>query len=221
MDLKLERYLHLIDFDKRLYFILLCLINVLALFINNELLLTDQIYYQTYGERVAIERIERYVQLLEQYRWIGYAMAPLILLIKISFVSVCINVGTLFADYAIGFGKIFKIALIAEAIFVFTNLMRVLWLAFFGEVTVMQDIQYFYPLSFLSLFDPSTLQSWFVYPMATLNLSEFLYFLVLAYGLKIALNQVYDKALTLVLGTYGIGLLVWMFFVVFLSINLS
>jgi len=54
-----------------------------------------------------------------------------------------------------------------------------------------------------------------------LNLSEFLYFLVLAYGLKLALKQVYDKALNLVLSTYGIGLLIWMFFIVFLSINLS
>ena len=221
MDLKLEKYFRLIDFDKRLYFTLLCLINMLALFINNELLLTDQIYYQTYGEWVAMERIERHVQLLDQYSWVGYAMTPVMLLLKVSLVSVCINVGTLFADYAIGFKKIFKIALVAEAIFVFTNLLRVLWLTFFHEVNIMQDIQYFYPFSFLSLFDPGTLESWFVYPMATLNLSELLYFLVLAYGLKLALNKVYDKALNLVLGSYGIGLLVWIFFIVFLSINLS
>jgi len=221
MDVKPERFLRFVSFDKRLYFIGLCLINMLALFINNEFVLTDQVYYQTYGEWVAMERIERYVQLLEQYRWVGYAMAPLVLIIKISFVSVCVNVGTLFADYAIGFKKIFKIALIAEVIFVFNNVMRVLWLAFFTDVNVMYDVQYFYPLSLLSLFDPTTLESWFIYPMATLNLSEFLYFLVLAYGLKLALKQVYDKALNLVLSTYGIGLLIWMFFIVFLSINLS
>ena len=221
MDLKLEKYLRFVNFDKRLYFIGLCLINMLALFINNKFVLTDQVYYQTYGEWVAMERIERHVQLLEQFQWVGYAMTPLVLLIKISFVSVCVNVGTLFASYTIGFRKIFKIALIAEVIFVFTNLMRVLWLAFFTDVNVMYDVQYFYPLSLLSLFDPTTLESWFIYPMATLNLSEFLYFLVLAYGLKLALKQVYDKALNLVLSTYGIGLLIWMFFIVFLSINLS
>ena len=210
-----------VSFDKRLFFLLLCLVNIFALYINNEILLTDEVYYQTYGERIAMEKIDQYINVLHSYQWVGYVMAPLMLLIKIGLISICINIGTLFADYMIGFKKIFKIVLVAESIFVLTNLMRILWLTYFMDVHTMIDIQYFYPLSILSLFDPMTLQSWFIYPMATLNLSELLYFLTLAYGLQIALKTVYDKALTLVLSSYGTGLLIWMFFIVFLSINLS
>ena len=221
LALKREDYAHYFLFDKRLFFLVLCGINLLVGYVSSEFVLIKEVYYQTYGEQVAIERIDKYLELRESFSWIGYLFIPIILFVKMSYTAVCLNIGTVFAGLRIGFGKLFKIALIAESIFIIAAISRSGWLLFILDVSVLEDVQYFYPLSLLNLFEPGSLERWFIYPVHTLNLFELVYWLVLALGLSWVLKEGYDKMLRLVLSTYGIGLLIWMVFVVFLSLNLS
>lgn len=221
LTFKHEGYANYFRFDKRLFFLALCLINFLISYVSSEFVLTKDVYYQTYGEQVAIERIDRYLELRDSWNWIGYTFIPIILLIKMGYTAVCLSIGTLFAGLKIGFGKLFRIALLAESVFVVAAVARTTWLLFVIDVGVLQDVQYFYPLSLLNMFDPGSLERWFIYPMHTLNLFELTYWLALALGLGWVVKEQYDKMLRLVLSTYGIGLLIWMVFIVFLSLNLS
>lgn len=208
-------------FDKRLFFAILCLFLFFNSYILNEIIITADVYFRTYAEQVAVERIEELIKFVNKWQIVGYAIIPLILTVKISFTAVCLNIGTIFSNYKISFAKLFRIALIAELIFAIATLTRNMWLINFVDVNTMQDIQQFYPLSLIAFFNVSELPSWIIYPIQTLNLFELLYWFALATGLSLVLNEKRTKMFALVLSSYGVGLLVWMVFVVFLSINIS
>lgn len=207
-------------FHKGLFFILLCALNAIAAYIYQSFVLTDDLYYQTYGERVALANIDAYLRVIEEFSWSAYVFIPLVLLLKISFTAFCLNVGTLIAKIEIGFGKLFRIALVAEIVFVLANLIRAWWLSF-SEPETLIEVQFFYPLSLINFFTPDTIKSWFAYPLITANLFELAYMLVLALGLHWAAKRSYAQSLGVVAASYGTGLLIWVVFIVFLSINLS
>lgn len=209
------------DFHKGFFFLLLCLLNAVAIYVYSEFLLDEDLYFQTYGERVALDRIKATLDLRRQVNWIAYAFIPLVLLIKISFTAFCLNVGTLAAQVKIGFIKLFRIALVAELIFILANLIRAFWIAYFSDIETLQEVQYFYPLSLINFFSPESIESWYAYPIITANLFEVAYILALALGIHWTTRKSYRQSLGLTLTSYGTGLLIWAVFVVFLSINLS
>lgn len=209
------------NFDKRLFFFILCL----AIFGNNyfmrEFIVTKDVFYRSFGEQVAIERIDRYLDMREKIKWIVFGFIPIILLIKMSLVSLCINVGTEAMDYQIGFKKIFKVVLIAESVFVFATLLRTFLLYAYVDVSVMDDVQHFYPLSLANAFNLNNFPTWLSYPFLTANLFELIYIFVLSYGFSQVLQNKFSESFKLVALSYGIGLLIWTVFIVFLSINFS
>lgn len=209
------------QFDKRLFFVILCLFLFFNSYILNEIIITTDVYFRSYAEQVAVERIEELIEFVSKWRVVGYALIPLMLTLKISFTAICLNIGTIFNNYKIGFSKLFRIALIAEVIFATATLTRNLWLLGYKDVNTMADIQQFYPLSLMAFFNVDEIPSWIIYPIHTINLFEVLYWLALTIGLSMVLNEKRKKIFALVLGSYGVGLLLWMVFVVFLSINIS
>jgi hypothetical protein len=203
-------------------FCVLCLLIAFQAWLNNTFLFTRDIYYNTYGEEVALDRIDRFLDIRERLTWMIYAVIPFVLLVKVSFVVLCINTGLLTRDdeeNKIGFKKLFKIVLLAELIFIAANYIRTLWLVCIKHIGDLKEIQKFYPLSldFLTKY----ISDWFVYPLLTANLFEVAYVLFIAYCLHLALGQEYKRTLLITALSYGIGLLLWCVVVVFLSINLS
>jgi hypothetical protein len=216
--LPLHRYF---DMDKRLVFALLCVYYILFSYLWKELLFTDDVYYNTYAEQISLERIERYINIQRKVQWVAYIIMPLIILCKTSLVAICLNVGTLFAGYKIPFGKLFRIAAIAEGVFVLSSFVRMMWLYFVVQPSTIQEIKLFYPLSLLSFFSSGTVESWLMYPLQTINIFELTYWAVLALGMKWVLNEKFGRSFSLVMSSYGVGLLLWGLFITFLSITYS
>ena len=77
----------------------------------------------------------------------------------------------------------------------------------------------FYAVS--ALFDLSNIPKWLHYPLYTINIVEVVFCLVLAFGIRYVLSLDYAKSLRFVGLTYGLGLLFWVTFMVFLQLNLS
>jgi hypothetical protein len=207
--------------DKVPLFIIIILLHLFSSYVISEYVLTDQVYYNTYGEQVAMDRVEQQLESQKQWRWLGYLFIPLIITIKIAYTAFCLNIGTLFAGFRIRFKRLFSIALVAEVVLVLAALAKAGYLYFFIDVEVYKDFQYAYPLSLLQFFEPGSIPSWLRYPCQTLNLFEITYWFFLAVGLSQLIKRPYAKSFWLVMSSYGVGLLVWMVFVVFLSINLS
>lgn len=205
---------------KILLFILLS--YLLLIFLNNILLISDELFFNSLGEQLSYERIRDMIEITRQYRWIGYVSAPLLILLKLFFIAVVIYTGVILFDYKekISFKQIFRWVVLAEIIFVIAGWVKFAWFYFSSDYTL-QDIQYFYPLSAAQFFRPGELYTWLVYPFQVINVFEIAYLFVLAYGLKIFLKEPLEKMLKLVLSSYGVGLLVWVVFVMFLTLNYS
>jgi hypothetical protein len=185
------------------------------------------LYYQTFGEQLAISRIDTILELSKKWEWLGYVSIPIILFIRVAFTSFCLYIGIFFVEIDLKFNKLFKIALLSEFVYFLSGFAKLIVFIFFKEVSTLNDLQ-FTPFSLLNIFDKNAIDPLFVHPLGMLNIFNLVYFLVLASMLKDLINegketqiQKYGGALKMVFSSYGSGLLLWVVLVMFLTLNLN
>jgi hypothetical protein len=190
-------------------------------------IIEDQLYYKTFGEYLTFSRIEQILELSKKFQWLGYAVIPLIILMRVFYTTVFIYIGIFFTELKVEFGKLFKIALLADFVYVLSGLAKLVILIFFKQVNTLEDLQ-FQPLSTMELLNAKSIDPLFVYPLSLINVFELGYFLVLAWLLVNVINEAneerpvgFGKSLKLVTASYGSGLLLWVVFVMFITLNLS
>jgi len=205
----------------------LLLLNLFFLISTSYLFVDKYIYFQTYGEQLPVASIELMLKLSRKYQWLSYALLPVIILIRIFYTSIFLFIGIFFTELKVEFSKLFKIALLADFVYVLAGLTKLIILIFFKEVETLQDLQ-FQPLSAMELFNAKSIDPLFVYPLSLINVFELGYFLVLARLLVGVINEANDErtlrfgqSLKLVTASYGSGLLLWVLVVMFITLNLS
>jgi hypothetical protein len=179
------------------------------------------------GIKFLLGVLKRYFQFSKKWQWISYFVLPILILLRVFFTSTIIYIGIFFTELKIEFGKLFKLALLADFMYVLAGVVKLIFLIFFKEVNTLQDLQ-FQPLSIMELFDAKTIDLLFVYPLSLINVFELGYFLVLAWLLVGVINEAneehpvnFGKSLQLVTTSYGSGLLLWVLVVMFITLNLS
>lgn len=187
----------------------------------------NNIFYQTFIKETNINRIEQILTQFKEMKWISFILLPLILLIRVFYTSVFLYIGIFFTELKIDFGKLFKIALLADFVYVLAGLVKLVILIFFREVNTLQDLQ-FQPLSVMELINAKTIDPLFVYALSLLNVFELGYFMLLAWllvGVVYEANEErtlrFGQSLKLVTASYGSGLLLWVLVVMFITLNLS
>jgi hypothetical protein len=218
--------------DKRLLFLLLVGTVVLFGFLNSYVLINEGLYFNNFAEQLSYEQIEEMLAQGKRWEWLGYVFIPIIYLIKLSLVAACLSVGVFVATNRFEFRRLWGVALVAEFVFVVPIIVKILWFTFVQTDYSLKDLQFFYPLSALNFFDYKHLESWWVYPLQTLNVFEVVYWVLLAWGIK-SLNQNVEPllketlptelgtSLEIVLASYGVGLLLWVATVMFISVSYS
>ena len=210
-----------------LYFFSIVLVEIVIAYSIHYLFVGEQLYYQSFGEQIASERIDLMLELTKKYQWFTYLLVPAVILLRIFFTSFFLFIGILFNEMKKKYNDLLKIALFAEFVYVFSDLIKLVVLIFFTEVSTLEDIQ-FQPLSVMELLDKNKIDLIFVYPLSLLNVFEVLYFLTLAWLLKNAIYEntepepvSYGRSLGIVTVSYGSGLLLWVVIVMFITLNLS
>ncbi len=211
----------------KLYFVLCFLTAIIALAMYFLFLSNNELFYQSFNQQLALSRIDQMLELSKKWQWVGYAILPVIILLRVFYTTIFLYIGVFFTELKIEFGKLFKVALLADFVFVLAALVKLVILIFFKEVSTLEDLQ-FTPLSVMELLDSNTVDVLFVYPLGLLNVFELGYFLVLAWLLITVLNEAneerpvkYGKSLQIVTVSYGSGLLLWVVLVMFLTLNMS
>ena len=207
--------------NKVLLFTFLVLIAALLVLVNSILLLSDDLYYNQFGEQMSYDQIRSFLDLQYKFQWITYLALPLILLLKISILSIVLLAGSFFWNVKISFKRLFQIALIAEFIFVIPSIIKLGWFMFIKKDYELIDLQTFYPLSLINLISIADTPTWLFYPLQTVNIFEVTYWCILAYGLALVTKEKWHKMVRLVASSYGVGLLVWLVFIVFITLNLA
>ena len=211
----------------KIYFTLLFFTVILVFAIQYIFLNNDNIFYQTYNEQLSLTRIDQMLELSKKWQWFGYAIIPVVILLRVFYTTIFLYIGVFFTELKIDFGKLFKVALLADFVFVLAALAKLVILIFFKEVSTLEDLQ-FQPLSVMELLNSSTVDILFVYPLSLLNVFDLGYFIVMGWLLVSVLNEAnpeqpikFGRSLQIAATSYGSGLLLWVLFVMFLTLNMS
>lgn len=203
----------------KLFLFLIFLVSLISIAVNY-LFLNDSLYYQEFGEQLAINKIEPIILTIKKWQWLGYVIIPIVIMIRVGFITICLYIGLFVADLKVRFRELFKVALLSDFVFVLAGLVKLIILIFFKEVNTLEDIQ-FQPLSLMQLFDKGSVDALLIYPLSLLNIFEVLYWLALAWLLTGVVEKPFGSSLKTVASSYGTGLLLWVLFVMFLTVNLT
>lgn len=194
---------------------------VTTAYLSNKYIFTDTLFYNSYGNQLTAERISHILSFRYRFAWLGYLLTPITLLIRIFLISLILYIGTILSGLKVEFKSLFRIALQAEFVMLFSFFIKMYWIYFFMPDISLKEISFFQPLSIINFFSIGEIPRWFVYPLQLVNLFEIAYWLLLADLLKKIIKKSFWKSFKFVLSTYGVGLLIWAVFVVFLTLNFT
>lgn len=205
--------------ENKYFFTLFCGIAISIAFLTNSLLVGDELYYNFFSGQMSANQIEEIVITTKKWEWAGYALLVGFYLLKFLLISICLTIGLLLSNYAVPFKRLFFIVMSSELIFLVSPILKIFWFWFFQTDYTLTDLQYFSPLSLLSLINRDSIEPWLVYPAQLVNIFEVAYWLLLAYGLCKVTGERFSRMFELVASSYGLGLLLWTVFIVFLTVN--
>ncbi|REA63591.1 hypothetical protein DSL64_03875 [Dyadobacter luteus] len=208
-----------IHLDKKTLFLMLIVSVVTTIFLTKYFLISENLYFKSLSDQFSYNQIASIIESERKWIWVPYLIMPLILLVKLLFVSVCLSLGVYFYCDRFDFERVFSLVMKAEFIFFIPSVIKILWFHFVNIDYSIKDIHFFYPLSAIHIFDPVLLENWLIYPLQVLNIFEILYWIILAYGIRKIVNMNLSKSLEIVLTSYGSGLVLWIVSVMFLSIT--
>jgi hypothetical protein len=206
-----------------LKFCIVSLFSILITYFFNKFLATEEVFYNFYSEQLAQKQIYKLLESQKKWAWVGYAIIPVLILIRTSLVSICLRIGLFLynTDNKTKFKQIFRIVLIGEFLLLLVGFCKFIYFYIIKTNYTLQDIQEFYPFSYTNFLDLSKIKPWLIYPLQTINLFEIAYFFVLVFGVHKLLQNKYLKSFEIVAISYGTGLIIWIGLVMFLTLNIS
>jgi hypothetical protein len=195
--------------------------NLLLMLISEVTLINETVFFNTYSEQLTYDLALDLFQRMRSFTWVTYLLIPLLLSLKFLTVSIVIYIGVFFYDLhkAITLGKIFKVVIVSEIAFIAAALVKLLWFIFFAGNYTLDDISFFYPVSLINIFSRREVSAFWIYPLQTVNIFQFIYVLLLALGLK-RISSVNRKVVDrIVLATYVPAITVWVALVMFFTID--
>ncbi len=212
----------LFTLNKWAVFIFILIMSISFAIITQEIILTEDIYYDAFSEQITWERFEKNFKKQKDWVWLSYVLMPLVFVIKFSLVSACLFITTYLSNQIIDFKKFFGIVVVAELVVLLPTLIKVSWFVFIADSYTLYDVSYFAPWalsSFISITKDT--DRLVIYLLQVFNLFEVVYIVFLAIGLQSVLQKTFATSLALTLKSYGLGLLLWITFVSFLIVSFS
>jgi hypothetical protein len=188
-----------------LMFFLAVAAGALNIYLLQEFILTDEVYHNTLGERLAYDRIERMLDGQQRYVWIAYAFIPLSVLLQVFAISVCLMTGVVLSFSKLTFKQVFRVTLTMVGVVSILRLIPILVLLIQG-VTVMDDLLTSDYYSLLALVDRDSVAPWLQVPLAAVNV----FHLFLIAGLIMGLRHLSKGSTSwAAVVSYGGGTLLW------------
>jgi hypothetical protein len=203
-----------------LYIILISLFYVSISWIANNIIITETFYFVSLENIMSIKRIEELIDLNKKNEWLTYMLLPVVNTIKYSLAAMIIFIGIKLFELEVSFKNCFKIILFAEIIPILSSITKTLYFYIYPPNNL-EILQNFDPLGVSIFLKNDVIPKYLLYPIQQLNLFEVGYWLLLAYGIKSLGNIDFKKALKITSLSYGVGLLIWCIFIVFLQLQFS
>ena len=202
---------------------IIAIINMAVVWLSQNLLITETVFYNTYSEQLTMDRSLMLFERMKDFVWFSYAMVPVLLFLKTTFISLIIYTGIFLYNLnsQVNFGTVFRIVLCSEIILSVASLIKFLWMYFFGGNLDLNDLVFFYPLSLINFFTKEEVSRIWIYPLQIINVFQILYILLLSFGLKRICMLDDSDSDRIVLSTYLPALTIWIAVIIFISIDLA
>jgi hypothetical protein len=193
--------------DKRLFFVFLCLITFLLLYIKKSFI-ESQI--------AAFEILEQRGEMgfYHAINALQYFSIPIVYLYKFTVIAFILWVGCFMFGYKVFYSKIWQLVMFAECIFFGAEFLKIGWFVYIETDPEIWDVRAFYPLSLINLFDFREVPDAWQYPLKAINLFEVLYWVILVYGIQYLSRKRFDISLYIVLTSYVFWFFLWLIFFV-------
>ena len=202
-------------------FVIYLILQILLSVIFNNLILTDRLYFESYQNVLNDKQILKFLDIKDNFQFLSYLFLSIISFIRIFTVTIIIYLGIYLFNLKSSLISISKIVIFFDLLFVVPIVLKFLWFFFSNEKYTLEDVQFFSPGSILTLINNRTIESIWIYPLQLLNIFEVSYWILLAYGISKLINNDFDKALKIVLSSYLPALIIWVVFVMFLTVTLN
>lgn len=210
--------------DRNISLLTLVVIIVhLSLSLYHELfLLTEGLYFNSLIGNYSVEKIEELLIQKDRFKWLGFLLVPVFYLLKIWIITSVLYLVKIILGktFQATFSDISLAVIKADMIFLIPALIKITWFTFYPAQTL-EEIQYFMPGSAYQLFAGEEIAPWLIYPLQAFSVWEVAFWIILAFQLKEFFENDFTKSLQNVMLSYGSGFLVWIVFVVFLTINMT
>lgn len=207
---------------KHVWYLLILIVLYISLSVFDQVFIfTEEFIYRSLSNEFSESVIEALITSENQFGWIAYVVSPLIIMLKILFVTFCITTGAILTDSEFTFRYIFRSATYSEYVFLISQAVFSFNLYFNRDALNIENVGSYFPLSMLSYFGTENVVPWLHYPLQTLNLFEVAYILCISWLLSKQWKPYFIESINIVLPSYGIGLLIWMVLVVFLTLQIS
>ena len=203
--------------NKELFiFLLYVIVMLIIIFLQQEFVLLPEL------QNLDIVGEEAKGQLLEQYqktRWISFLLAPALLLLRLSLVTLCLFIGSFF--FAEMNGKKFKdwwgVAMVAQAVMLTYSVILCAVNIGVGANKALELTTY----TSLLFLGGENIESWIRMPLAAVNVFEILYWIVMALLVGRLCGTRFGKSFKFVMSTYGVGYFFYIALLMFLMLYLT
>lgn len=162
--------------DKRLLFILLCLITLLLLYVKITLIENETAAFEFLQDRPE-------GMVLRTISTVKFLSIPFIYLWKFLVIAFVIWIGCFMFGYRVTYTQCWGVVVAAEYIFLVPEILKILWFMFVETDPTYNDISGFYPLSLIHFVDIESIDKRWAYPLRALNIFEVVYWFLIVEGI--------------------------------------
>lgn len=162
--------------DKKLLFVLLCLLTLFLLYIKKSFIENETAAFEFLQDRPE-GMVLRIISTLQ------FISIPLVYLWKFTIIALVIWMGCFMYGYRVTYWQCWGVVIGAEFIFIIPELLKILYFLVIETDPSYWDIGSFYPFSLMHFFDYYSINKQWAYPLRALNLFEIVYWFALVSGI--------------------------------------
>lgn len=193
----------LLEIKRIPFFLIICLLTFLVLFIKKTFIEYEITAFQILDERGELGMFKLISSL-------QYLTIPLVYLIKFTFIAFFLWVGCFGFGYKVTYSNCWHIVLVAEIIFIFPEIIKVIWFMVFETDPNFGEVRAFYPFSLMNFFNFETVESKWHYPLKSLNLFEIIYWFLLVAGIYVKSHKIYRQSVIIGIFGYVLPFIFWL-----------
>jgi hypothetical protein len=193
--------------DKKLTFIILCLLSILLLFVKKSFIENETAAFEFLQDRPE-------GAILQMISALQFFSIPFIYLWKFTVIGFVLWVGCFMFGFRITFSQCWSVVMAAEFVFLIPEVLKIGWFMFFQTDPTLPEIRAFYPFSLMNFFDYTEVAKRYAYPLRAISVFEIFYVLIMVNGVHFYAKREKKAAWWIVSTSYILIFILWLIFYV-------